>query len=201
MRPRFLASPSPAYGVVGVGQSLDQIFTLKNNGGTSTAALKVTLNGASAFSIAAGGDLCTAVALGPKKTCTVKVRYTPAAGGASDSAGLSVISKKPTASARLPVTGTSQSSWPAPQCWAPSGVGYTDVEYLGPASTYGNALLFSSVDGSCTGSSSTFSFVQAADYESAMSLCPSVGGPQSLPVDAISGWPSAPTDAWWCVYE
>lgn len=197
----FSASPSPAYGSVAVGQSSEQTFTLNNSGGSSTAALKITLTGASAFTIPAGGDLCSALALGPKKTCTVTVRYTPTAGGASDSATLSATSKKPAANAHLALTGRSENTWPAPQCWAPSGVGYTDVEYLGPVNTYGNALLFSSVDGSCTGTSTIFTFVQAPDYDSALPLCALVAGVQSLPVDAISGWPSAPTDAWWCVYE
>jgi centrosomal CEP192-like protein len=197
----FLSSPSPAYGSVAVGQSLDRTFTLKNTGGSSTAALQLNLSGATAFTIPAGGDQCSAVALGPKKKCTVTVRYTPASAGASDIAWLSAVSKKPAASAALTLTGESASSWPAPQCWAPTGDGYTDVEYLGPANTYGNALIFSTVDGSCTGPSRTWTFIQAPDYESAIPLCQSIVSRITLPVDAISGWPSAPTDAWWCVYE
>lgn len=197
----FSASPSPAYGSVAVGQSSAQTFTLNNSGGSSTAALKITLTGASAFTIPAGGDLCSAVALGPKKTCTVTVLYTPTAGAASDSATLSATSKKPAANAQLALTGRSENTWPAPQCWAPSGVDYTDVEYLGPVNTSGNALLFSSVDGSCTGTSTIFTFVQAPDADSALTLCELVAGAQTLPADANTGWSSAPTDAWWCVYE
>ena len=68
--------------------------------------LEVALTG-TAFTIPAGGDLCTATSLGPKKTCTVTVRYTPASAGANDAAVLSVWSKKPLASDLLNLTGSS----------------------------------------------------------------------------------------------
>jgi hypothetical protein len=100
-----LSATSPVdYGSVAVGESLPRTFTVTNRGGTSTASLKVALTG-TAFTIAAGGDLCTAVALGPKKSCAVTVTYTPAAAGAHDSATLTISSKKPAASASLNLTG------------------------------------------------------------------------------------------------
>ena len=104
---QFAASPSPAYGSVAVGQSLDQTFTLTNTGGTASAAIKVTLSPATVFTIPAGGDLCTAISLGPKKTCTVTVTYTPAAAGANDSATLTASAKKPALPATLGLTGSS----------------------------------------------------------------------------------------------
>jgi len=79
---RFLPSPTPAFGSVAVGQSLDQTFTLKNTGGSGSAAVKVTLTPTTAFTIPVGGDRCSTISLGPGKTCTVTVRYTPAAAGA-----------------------------------------------------------------------------------------------------------------------
>jgi hypothetical protein len=105
----FAATPSPDFGSVATGQSVDQTFTLKNTGGSATAALKVTLGTDPAFTIPAGGDHCTGVALGPSKTCAVTVRYTPASDGASDAATLSATAKKPPAPAVLNLTGTSPS--------------------------------------------------------------------------------------------
>jgi hypothetical protein len=80
---------------------------LINTGGTASAAIKVTLSPALVYTIAAGGDHCTAISLGPKKTCTVTVTYTPAAAGANDSATLTASAKKPAHPASLTLTGTS----------------------------------------------------------------------------------------------
>lgn len=62
----FSVTSPVGYGSVAVGQSLDRTFTVMNRGGTATALLKVALVG-TAFTIPAGGDLCTAVSLGPKE--------------------------------------------------------------------------------------------------------------------------------------
>jgi hypothetical protein len=104
---QFAGSPSPAYGNVAVGQPSDKTFTVTNMGGTATAALKVTLAPSAAFTIPAGGDKCTAVSLGPKKSCTVTVSYTPAAAGANDSATVTASAKKPALPAIMTLTGTS----------------------------------------------------------------------------------------------
>ena len=104
---QFSASPSASYGSLDVGQSLDQTFTLTNRGGTATASLRVALSASTAFAIPPGGDKCTAVSLGPKKTCTVTVRYTPAAQGANDSATLTASARKPALRAILALSGSS----------------------------------------------------------------------------------------------
>jgi len=103
----FSSPPTPAFGTVAVGESSEErTFTVTNRGGKATGSLKVALTG-TAFTIPAGGDLCTAVSLGPKKSCAVTVLYMPAAAGANDTATLTVSSKKPAASASLNLTGSS----------------------------------------------------------------------------------------------
>jgi hypothetical protein len=104
---QFQPSPVPAFGSVAVGQPSVRTFILTNTGGTATAALKVTLGPSAAFTIPAGGDKCTAVSLGPKKSCAVTVSYTPAAAGANDSATLTASGKKPAQPASLTLTGSS----------------------------------------------------------------------------------------------
>lgn len=112
----FAASSSPDYGSVGVGESLDRTFTLTNQGSTGSAAIKVTLTPTGAFTIPAGGDKCTGVALGKKNTCTITVRYTPAGADADDTATLTASAKKPADPATLTLAGTSPSSEPSPGC-------------------------------------------------------------------------------------
>ena len=103
----FTSSPSPAFGSVAVGSSLDRTFTLTNTGGSASAAITASVAPTGAFTIPTGGNKCTGVSLGPKKTCTITVRYTPAAAGASDSATLTASAKKPTQPAVLTLTGSS----------------------------------------------------------------------------------------------
>ena len=106
----FCATSPVDYGSVTVGVSVARTtFTVTNRGGASTASLKVTLTG-TAFTIPAGGNRCTAVALEPEKSCTVTVTYTPAAAGANETATLTVSSKKPAASASLNLTRSSPAS-------------------------------------------------------------------------------------------
>ena len=92
----FEAAPSPAYGSVAVGTSIRRTFTLGNVGGSSTAVMQVALVGSAAFTIASADDECTGHALGPDRTCTIAVTYTPASAGAQDVATLSVTSRKRT---------------------------------------------------------------------------------------------------------
>lgn len=77
-------TPAPAISwsaaAVFTTQAPSQTFTLTNTGGSASAALRVILNG-QAFSIPAGGDTCTGTSLGPGKSCTVTVTYTPSQGG------------------------------------------------------------------------------------------------------------------------
>lgn len=106
----FEASPSPSYGSVAVGMSLERTYTLRNTGGTASASLKASVTPSTAFTIPAGGDRCSATSLGPRKACTVTVRYTPAAEGASDTALLRVVAKRGAIDARLTLTGSSMIS-------------------------------------------------------------------------------------------
>src|SRR5881397_48266 len=70
------------YGTVVVCQTASRTFTLTNSGGSATAALTVALTGSAAFTKTA--DACTATSLGPGKSCSVTVTYSPAAAGQSD---------------------------------------------------------------------------------------------------------------------
>jgi len=83
--PMLAFTPSPsAYGQVTVGQTASQTFTLANSGGMASRALTVTLPGPAGFTITA--DTCTGTSLGPGKSCTVTVRFAPAAAGTATAA-------------------------------------------------------------------------------------------------------------------
>jgi Cep192 domain 4 len=85
------------YGEVGSGTTASHTFALKNTGGSATGALTVSLTGSSLFTKTA--DACTAVSLGPNKSCSVTVQY--AGGGVYQNgpftATLTASSKKPLA--------------------------------------------------------------------------------------------------------
>ena len=91
------------YGTVTVGGTPSPAFTLKNSGGVGSSALAVSLTGSSAFAITA--NACTAVSLGPAKTCGVTLQYSPSAAGASDTATLTATSKKPAAGPSIMLKG------------------------------------------------------------------------------------------------
>ncbi len=101
---------------VTVGHTTSQTFTLTNTGGSSSAALMVSLTGSSAFSVTA--DTCTATSLGPRKACTVEVSFAPAGTGI-DTATLSAVGKKRAATGTLSLTGTG--AVPGDIYWADSG--------------------------------------------------------------------------------
>lgn len=108
----FDPSPSPTYDSVEVGSSEPATFTLRNTGGSASAALTVHLDGDSSFAVPVGGDGCTGQSLGAGKTCTVTVLYTPESAGADDSATLSATGKKIRATATLALSGTSPPAIP-----------------------------------------------------------------------------------------
>jgi hypothetical protein len=104
--PATAFSPSSYdYGTIDAGTTASKTFTLTNSGGSATGALSVSLTGSSAFSVTA--DTCTARSLGPRKSCSVTVRYAPTTAGASDSATLRASGKKPAAVATASLTGAS----------------------------------------------------------------------------------------------
>ncbi len=95
--------PTGDYGQVIVGQTASQDFTLANQGGSASGALTVTLSGSAAFTILA--DTCSAISLGPGKSCTISVQFAPAGPGA-DSATLTAAGKRAdTATTSLTGTG------------------------------------------------------------------------------------------------
>jgi VCBS repeat-containing protein len=97
--------PSPFdFGNVLVGQSASKTFTVMNTGGQATAALRVSRSGDGAFTVT--GNTCTATSLGPKKSCTVTVKFAPTDGSGSVSATVTVTSVKPATATILSVTGS-----------------------------------------------------------------------------------------------
>jgi hypothetical protein len=126
------SSGSFDYGTVQAGQTPSLTFTLTNSGGSATGALTVSLPSPSPFSVTS--DNCTGTSLGPGKSCTVTVQYTPAT--SSDSATLTATSKKTGQSATL--TGSKQTetqsqidcqsfggtyaTGPAPTLWTCNGL-------------------------------------------------------------------------------
>ncbi len=92
------------YGTVVACQTVSQTFTLTNSGGSASAALTVSLTGPAAFTKTADG--CTATSLGPGKSCSVTVAYSPTAAGQGDTATLAASGRKAAASTSLTLTGT-----------------------------------------------------------------------------------------------
>jgi hypothetical protein len=97
-------SGSFGYGLVAVGHTSSQTFTLSNSGGSASAALTVELSGSPSFAITE--DLCTGTSIGPNKSCTVTVEYAPTVSGAS-SATLTANGKKVQATTSQTLTGSS----------------------------------------------------------------------------------------------
>ena len=90
------------FGLVGVGKTATQTFTLSNSGGSASAALTITLSDAAGLSLTE--DNCTGTSLGPGKSCTVTVEYAPTASGPTR-ATLNAQGKKAAATADLTLTG------------------------------------------------------------------------------------------------
>ena len=98
------------YGTVAVGQTVSQVFTLKNSGSRAIGALTVSLTGSGAFSKTK--DACAGVKLGPGTSCSVTVAYAPVGSGQSDSGTLTATSGKPAATASLALRGASAKASP-----------------------------------------------------------------------------------------
>lgn len=102
--PVLVFTPSPDdFGVVTAGQTASQTLTLANKGGSAALALTVVLSGPAAFAITAG--TCGGTSLGPGKSCTVTVQFTPASAGTA-TATLTAASKKSDVSVTDALTGT-----------------------------------------------------------------------------------------------
>jgi hypothetical protein len=202
---QFQPSPSPAFGTVAVGTSTSLTFTLENKGSSSTSAIKVTLTSDTGFTIAPGDDKCSGLALSTKKTCTVRVTYSPAVAGAANTATLTARSAKPNAaSVTLNLTGSSSVDVTG-QCWTGFFDSRTeeDLLFVGPINTLDNADFYPSTDGTCTGETQySLTLVQADTSQDASAICETlIAGPYDR-MDALSivegGYAAAPADFWFC---
>ena len=106
------------YGAVDPGLTLSQVFTLTNADRVATGALKVVLTG-TAFTKTAYS--CTAVSIGPAKSCTVTVSFAPTTAGASYAGTLVATAKK--SAATLALAGAGTASGPRHIYWANYGRG------------------------------------------------------------------------------
>jgi uncharacterized repeat protein (TIGR01451 family) len=86
--------------------SAAQTFTLKDRGDSATGALTLSLSGAEASAFQITFDGCSAVSLGPGKSCRLSLTYTGTSGGNTDNATLKAMGKKQSAIASLHLTGT-----------------------------------------------------------------------------------------------
>src|SRR5262249_11220275 len=91
-------------GMVNVGQTVSQQFTLTNTGGSATGMLSISLMNPGAFSITSNS--CSGRALGPGKSCAVTVAFAPTMAGAENTT-LTALGRKPAGgAANLTLTGT-----------------------------------------------------------------------------------------------
>jgi hypothetical protein len=74
------------YGTLEAGNKNEVTFTLANSGGAASGTVAITLSASSVFTIT--NDGCTGRSIGPKKSCTVTVKFAPTTNGASYSATL-----------------------------------------------------------------------------------------------------------------
>jgi hypothetical protein len=124
--PAVLAfQPAPYdYGHVAVGERPERVFTLANTGGRASSSLTVQVSGSTAFSVIA--DTCTGTSLGPGKTCTVTVRFTPTGVGAV-TGELAAAGKNRAAAASAALTGAGRrlgSTGPGHLYWTSLSEGY-----------------------------------------------------------------------------
>ena len=85
-----------------VGEGLDRTFTLENTGARASGALILTVSGSAAFTVTA--DTCPP-SLGPRKTCTVSVRFAPTSTGTAG-ATLTAANKRGSVTGSAALTGT-----------------------------------------------------------------------------------------------
>ena len=120
------------YGTLTAGQAVAKTFTLANTGSSASSALKITLTGSSAFTKTA--DTCSSTSLGPKKTCTVTITYTPAGPGQDNQATLTAVGNKPAATATLTLAGAAAKATPvltaSPGAGGRPGTAVTDTATL-----------------------------------------------------------------------
>jgi hypothetical protein len=173
--PQTSSSPSTFNFMAVSASGTSQTFTLKNSGGSATSALKISLSpSSSGFSIAQ--NHCTMLSIGPKKTCTVQINYTPT-GAASDTATLTAMSKKPAATGQIILQGTLAT--PNVQIVPDGGsspISPYDFGAQGPGSGVGRAFTATNVGTAATG---TYTFTGPSDaaFSVAQSSAPCDGSP------------------------
>lgn len=89
------------YGTVEGGSSKSETFTLTNAGGKASASLTVKVTNSKGTSFSITSDGCSGRSLGPRKSCSVTVRFAPATNGESDSATLQATAHQGSASIAL----------------------------------------------------------------------------------------------------
>ena len=95
------------YGTVPVGQTVSQLFTLTNNGGSASAALTISISGSPMFTVTS--DACSATSLGPGKSCGVVVQFDATSSGQL-TATLTANGRKELATASITLIGTGAAS-------------------------------------------------------------------------------------------
>jgi hypothetical protein len=95
------------YGTVPVGQTVSQLFTLTNNGGSASAALTVSISGSPMFTVTS--DACSATSLGPGRSCGVVVQFDATSSGQL-TATLTANGRKELATATITLIGTGGAS-------------------------------------------------------------------------------------------
>lgn len=127
------------FGLLGVGKTATQTFTLTNSGGSASAALTITLSDAPGLSITE--DNCSGTSLGPGKSCTVDVEYAPTTSGPS-SATLNASGKKAAAKADLALTGSAALMFVADGPAAPGLSGLNENPPHPESTATGSATVF-----------------------------------------------------------
>ena len=88
-----------------MGQNRTKTFTLANTGGRASSALTVAVSGSATFAVTS--DTCSGRTLGPRKACTVIVRFAPTAHG-SVTATLTAVGKHRVVPASATLTGSGE---------------------------------------------------------------------------------------------
>src|SRR5690242_734295 len=114
------------FGTVDIGQTPGQTFHLTNTGSVRTPALRIKLTGSSVFKKMR--DTCAGTRLAPGKSCLVRVQYTPATDGQTDSTVMTANNKTLTATyASITITGTAHGT--ADLVWTNTATGQPIASY------------------------------------------------------------------------
>jgi hypothetical protein len=150
--PSLVVTPSSKdFGTIDANTTAAQRFQVRNNGGSSTSELAVSITGSSAFTVTANS--CTGKALGKNKTCSVTVQYAPTSAGSTDNGSVTVTGKKPLTSVSATLTGKSRAANSPPIALALSN---SSVEENQPAGTTVGTLTTDDPD---AGDTHTYSLV------------------------------------------